>query len=463
MRAMIRLKPAGTIAAWAALALALALGGQAAAQATGSSAPAEDHQSEVMGDLNDRLAVHGQTTFVYQGHDSFASPYRGPNSLFPGADARETWDVTLYVGVRPWKGAEVWIDPEIDQGFGLSDTLGAAGFPSGEAYKVGKAEPYPRLQRLFIRQTIDLGGEEEKVDADLNQFSGKRTADRVVITFGKFSVGDVFDTNKYAHDPRSDFLNWTIIDAGSFDYAADAWGYSAGGAVEWYQGNWTLRGGAFLLSNVPNSTKIDTRFDQFQVIGEVEERHSLWGQPGKLKLTGFLSRGRMGRLDDATALALRTGHPPDTAAVRRYASRPGLSLNLEQQLTGDLGLFARAGWADGRYEAYEFTDVDRSISGGLSLAGKRWGRGDDTLGLAGVVNQASAARERYLNAGGLGILIGDGRLTNAAAEEIAEVYYDAALIKGVHAAVNYQRIGNPGYNADRGPADVVAVRLHAQF
>ena len=450
------------------LALAIAvpaglIGSSAAAQNAGSAAPAEDHQSEVIADLNDRVAVHGQTTFVYQGHDSFRSPFRGANSLYPGADGRETWDVTLYAGLRPWKGAEVWIDPEIDQGFGLSNTLGAAGFPSGEAYKVGKAEPYPRLQRLFIRQTIDLGGDPEKIESDLNQFSGTRTANRIVITFGKFSVGDVFDTNKYAHDPRGDFLNWTIIDAGSFDYAADAWGYSAGGAAEWYQGDWTIRGGAFLLSNVPNSIKIDTRFDQFQLIGEVEERHTLLGLSGKLKLTGFISRGRMGRLDDATALAERTALPADASAVRRYASRPGFSLSLEQQLTGDLGLFARAGWADGSFEAYEFTDVDRSFSGGLSLIGKRWGRGGDTVGLAGVINQASAARERYFGAGGLGILVGDGRLHHEDSERIAELFYDAALIRGMHVALNYQRIGNPGYDADRGPVDVLAMRLHVQF
>ncbi len=152
------------------------------------------------------------------------------------------------------KGAEAWINPEIDQGFGLSGSVGVAGFPSGEAYKVGADYPYTRLHRAFLRQTIDLGGEVQKVDAGLNQFSGSQTSDRLVFTVGKFGVVDIFDTNKYAHDPRGDFLNWTILDTGTFDYAADAWAYTVGAAVEWYQGPWTLRGGVFDLSIAPNAT-----------------------------------------------------------------------------------------------------------------------------------------------------------------------------------------------------------------
>ena len=238
----------------------------------------------------------------------FHAPYRGPNSLDPN-HGRETWDVTFYAGLRLWQGAELWINPEIDQGFGLSSTLGLAGFPSGEAYKVGSSVPYARIHRTFIRQTIDLGGEIEKVQADINQFAGSQSANRVVITIGKFSVSDLFDTNKYSQNPRKDFMNWALVDAGTFDYAADAWGYTYGAAVEWYQGRWTLRGGIFDLSVVPNNTDLDPRFQQFQWIAEIEHRHELWGQPGKLAVTGFLSRGRMGRFEDAIQLAQMTGGP----------------------------------------------------------------------------------------------------------------------------------------------------------
>lgn len=228
----------------------------------------------------DQFSLHGQTTYLQQYAPPFRSPYIGTNSLIPN-QTRQTWDVTLYAGFRPWKGGEFWINPEIDQGFGLSSTLGVAGFPSGEAYKVGSATPYARIPRAFFRQTINLGGETKKVDADINQFAGTQTTDRIVLTIGKFAVTDVFDTNKYAHDPRKDFMNWAVVDTGTFDYAADAWGYTYGAAVEWYKGDWTFRGGLFDLSKVPNSAELDPTFTQFQWVGEVERRYQIWGKPAK--------------------------------------------------------------------------------------------------------------------------------------------------------------------------------------
>jgi len=409
----------------------------------------------------DRFAFHAQTTYLHQYAFPFRAPYRGQNSLTPN-QGRETWDVTAYVGARLWQGAEFWINPEIDQGFGLSGTLGAAGFPSGEAYKVGASAPYTRLPRMFVRQTIDLGGDTQKVESAANQFAGSQTANRLVITVGKFSVVDIFDTNKFAHDPRVDFMNWALVDTGTFDYAADAWGYTYGAAAEWYQGAWTLRFGLFDLSVVPNSTKLDPGFKQFQSVVELEHRHQIAGRPGKVAITGFLSRGRMGRFDDAVRLSQLTGDPADTALVRRYTSRTGVSFNLEQQISADVGVFARAGIANGALEPYEFSDIDRTVAAGLSLAGKQWGRPDDTIGIAGVVNDISAAHKAYFNAGGLGILVGDGRLPNPGPEKIAEIYYSFPIANW-RATLDYQFIANPAYNRDRGPVSVIGTRLRAQF
>jgi high affinity Mn2+ porin len=279
---------------------------------------------------------------------------------------------------------------------------------------------------------------------------------------GKFGVVDVFDTNKYAHDPRNDFMNWTIADTGTFDYAADAWAYTYGAAVEWYQGSWTVRGGIFDLSNTPNATNLDSSFDQFQWDGEIEHRYELWGQPGKIAVTGFLTRGRMGSFADAIALAAVTGGPADIAAVRRYNSRGGLSLNLEQQITEELGVFARAGIANGNIEPYEFTDVDRTVAAGLALSGKQWGRPDDTVGLAGVVNGITSVHQAFLNAGGLGILVGDGMLPHPGLEHIVEAYYQLP-VSYFKLTLDYQLIVNPAYNTDRGPVSVVGARMHAQF
>ncbi len=408
-------------------------------------------------------SLHGQMTLVEQFHPGFASAFRGPNSLDPAARGNETIDATVFAGVRLGPGTEAYADLEMDQGFGLSNTLGAAGYFSGEAYKVGKSVPYGRLQRLFLRQTFDLGGEEQDVAADANQLAGTRTADNLVLTAGKFSVTDIFDTNVYAHDPKSDFLNWSVIDAGAFDYAADAWGYSYGVATEWTQDWWTLRAGLFDLSRVPNTTALERDFSQFELVGEAEARHNWFGHPGKIKLLGFFNRGRMASYNEAVALAALTHSAPDTATVRRYASRPGGSLNIEQEVTQSLGLFLRASLNDGSKEAYEFTEINRSISTGLSLKGTDWNRPDDTVGFALAVNDLSTAGRRYLAAGGIGILIGDGALVHYDSEDIAEIYYSAQVTSWLTAAGDYQFVAHPAYNADRGPVSVLAARLHAQF
>jgi high affinity Mn2+ porin len=435
----------------------------------GDATPTAQTAAVPFAPLADIVSLHGQSTIVDQGYPSFHSPYQGPNSLSGGGQNRETIDLTLFAGLKLWQGAEFWANPEIDQGFGLSDTHGAAGYLSGEAYKLGSADPYARIQRAFLRQTINLGGDVEKVPADINQFDGSRTTDRVVLTLGRFSVADIFDTNKYANNPKVDFLNWSAINTGTFDYAGDAWGYTYGAAAEWYTGRWTLRAGIFDLSATPAggvsplAYGLDPTFSNFQMVGEIEERHELWGQPGKIKITGFLSRGDAGTYSDALALSLATGLPADINAVRSYTSRPGVSLNLEQGITDTLGVFARAGWADGNVEPWDFTDIDRTVSAGISLNGKGWGRPDDTVGVVGILNGISSEHVAFLNAGGLGILIGDGQLTNYGMEKIFEAYYSYALTATSRVSIDYQFINDPGYNADRGPVNAFAARYHWQF
>jgi high affinity Mn2+ porin len=260
-------------------------------------------------------------------------------------------------------------------------------------------------------------------------------------------------------------LNWAAVEAGSFDYAADSWGFTVGAAAEWYQGAWALRAGVFDLSNVPNSETLDHGFHEFQWVGELERRHELFGKPGKLLVTAFDSRGRMALLNDAVNLAQTTGESVDQAlvAARGFRDRRGVSLSLEQQLSSDLGMFARAGKAGGNIEAYEFTDIDRTVSVGLSLKGRGWGRADDTVGLAAIDNGISADRERFLNAGGLGILVGDGQLPHPGAEQILETYYRWPVPQWAQLTLDYQYITNPAYNSDRGPVSIVALRVHAQF
>ncbi len=454
--AQMRTSHLAFLAAAARLLLRLPCSVLLASSALAQTSPADSAPS------SEPWALRWQATNVTQSHPRFRSPYSGTNSLAADGRTEETTDLTAYAGVRPWHGAELWVNPELDQGFGLSNTVGVAGFPSGEAYKVGADRPYFRLQRAFLRQTIALGGETVAVEPGANQLAAAKPTQGIVLTLGRFSVTDLFDTNTYAHDPRSDFLNWSIIDSGAFDYAADPWGYTYGGAAEISNLNWSLRSGIFELSPVPNEKVTAVGFRQAMWVVEAERR-TLWqNRPGKIKLLLFVNRANMARYADAVQLAAEAGGVPDVSRVRRETSRAGGAINVEQELTGELGGFARVGLNDGSKETYEFTEINRSMSAGLVLKGTRWGRADDSFGLGAAVNGLSREARDYFSAGGLGILIGDGRL-NYGSEQIVEAVYSFRVGAHLTLSADYQHIVNPAYNRDRGPVSVYSVRAHAEF
>ena len=408
--------------------------------------------------------VHGQLTYVEQVHPAFSARYSGTNSLSASSAASQTTDATLFGGIRLGQGAALYVNPEFDQGFGLDNTLGMADFPSGAAYKVGALRPYFRLPRLFVRLTAPTGttATESTAPSAANQLAQSVPDDNLTLTIGKFSVPDIFDANRYAHDPRADFMNWGLIDAGAFDYAADAWGFTYGAALEWTRNRWTWRNGFFALSKVPNSKDIDGQFRQFSAITELEARGDIAGRAGKYRVLAFVNRGRMGNYDTALDLARQSQSVPDTALVRRLRLRPGIGINLEQELGADLGAFARFSWNTGNAEAFEFTEINRSGSAGLSVGGTRWGRSDDTLGTALVVSGLSSAAKGYFSAGGMGILIGDGQLAYGA-ECVSETYYAWRPVPGMSLSADYQLAIHPAYNRDRGPVSIFGLRLHAEF
>ncbi len=406
--------------------------------------------------------LHAQATATDQWHPAFHAEYSGAQSLNPHAASAETVDVTLFAGIRVWQNAGLYLNPEIDQGYGLSNTTGLAGFPSGEAYKIGANAPYLRIPRAFIRQVINLGGETQTVESSANQLAASQTSNNLSLTIGKYSVVDLFDTNSYAHDPRADFLNWAVIDSGAYDYAADSWAFTYGGALEWNQDWWSVRAGLFDLSTVPNGKQPDPDFGEFETVVEFEERHQWQEHPGKLKLLLYLNRGNMASYLAAISQAEETGSVPNVGTVRRFQSRPGMALNVEQELSASLGMFARASAADGSKESYDFTDIDRSLAVGISLRGDGWERHDDTIGVALVANALARDAREYFAAGGLGILIGDGRL-DYGTEQICETYYRWHLGAGTSISADYQFIQNPAYNRDRGPVSIFAIRLHTEM
>src|SRR5712672_715266 len=405
--------------------------------------------------------VHGQYTFVGQGYPSFNSPYEGPKSLAGSQQFQNTQSATAFVGLRLWEGAEFYINPELMQGFGLSDVNGIAGFTNGEAQKSNFPAPRFNVARVFLRQTFGLGGEQETISDGPNQFAGKQDIARITVTAGKFAVTDAFNGNVYASDPRTTFLNWNMYGGGSYDWTMDKLSWTWGAVVELNQKHWALRAGYFLLPVESNSNMFDTHIpDRGQYTAELELRYQLFSQPGKLRLFGWLNHGTMGGYSDALALPLTSPSYPDITLTRRIRTNYGLVANIEQSITADLGIFSRATWSPGLTEIMGWTDCSESLSFGTVLTGTAWGRPNDKIGVAGVVEGLSAEARAYFAAGGLGILIGDGQL-NYRREQILEAYYAYSLNKWATLTFDYQFINNPGYNADRGPVSVFSGRFNA--
>jgi high affinity Mn2+ porin len=407
--------------------------------------------------------VHGQFTYIEQAYPAFPSAYAGANSLSAASQAKNTASATAFVGFRPWDGTEIYVNPEISQGFGLSDTLGVAGFPNEEAQKVGFPMPRLDMARLYLQQTFGLGGEQETVEDGPNQLAGKRDISRITVEVGRFSPTDFFDGNTYSHDGRTGFMNWNIFCCGSYDWTMDQPSYTYGALVDLNQKYWAFRAGYFLEPRVSNTNNFDMNIPtQGQYLAELELRYSLLSQPGKVRLFAWVTHADMGSYAAALAMPVTTPNYPDITQTRELRTNYGFLLNVEQAITRDLGVFSRASWSPGLVEIMGWTDVDESLSLGTVLKGTAWGRPDDKIGVAGLIDGLSSESRAYFAAGGMGILIGDGAL-NYRPEKILEAYYSYSINKWSAFTLDYQFVADPAYNADRGPVSIFSGRYHVEF
>ena len=409
---------------------------------------------------------HAQTTIIPQFKGDFPSPYQGPNSFRSGREAEASYTGTLFTGVSLRPGTEVYFDPEVAAGSGLSGVLGLGDPPNGETPRVSSPNPSPYIARLFLRQTFGFGGERETVADGPNLIAGQQDVNRLTVTVGKFAANDVFDNNTYAHDPRSQFQNWALWEDTAWDYPADTKGYTEGLTLELNQPDQTFRYGIFREPHVANGGELDNDWGRaYAQVAEYERRYKIAGRVGVVRPLAFFNYAHMGDYRDAITAAASAGGParPNVMATRSYDHpKYGFGVNVEQALTDDLGLFARAGWNNGQSETWAFTEADRNASLGLSLKGAAWHRPDDVYGVAGVISGLSRDHRDYLAAGGLGFELGDGRL-DYAPEEVVETYYLFTVTKNLFLTLDYQFFDHPGYNADRGPLSVGAVRFHFEF
>ncbi|MBI3480456.1 MAG: carbohydrate porin [Nitrosomonadales bacterium] len=405
-----------------------------------------------------------QTTYIWQHKPGFSSAYSGANSLSPDAENSYTFTTDAFLGVRIAPGSELYLVPEVTQGVALSNLSGLGGFTNGEITRASGTDPVVYRQQLFLRQTWGLGGVRLNNESAMNQLAGAMDSNRFVLTLGNFSTLNIFDNNAYAHDPRTQFMNWSNMTHASYDYAADARGFGWGIAGEWYRDEWVLRFARMTGPRDPNMLQLDYQF--FQHYGdqlEIEHSHELAGQPGKVRLLAWRNRAILANYRDAINYGLASATAPDIFKVRyREQIKYGLGIDIEQAINDNLGAFLRAMQSDGHTETLAFTEVDSSIAAGLSLKGTGWGRTQDTVGLSLIGNGLSQDRRDYLQAGGISFFIGDGKLSYRP-ETIIESYYSWSMTKHAWLTADYQHIANPAYNADRGPVEIFGMRLHFEY
>ena len=412
---------------------------------------------------SDWYSVHAQTTVINQFKPAFSVKYSGDNSLGPQQESKTSITSTLFLGTRLWKGASLFIDPEIAGGSGLSKALGVAAALNGETYRIGDPAPQIYLARLFFRQVFSLTQNNTYQESDNNKIASWQPEKYLALTVGKSSITDYFDDNIYSHDPRTQFMSWALMDNGAWDYPANTRGYSPGIVIEYGSPRHEIRYGFSLVPLVANGNDMDWHFlEANSQTLEYTFRYKLKGKNGAVRLLGFYTIADMGNYRQSLALDPQSPVISDTR--ENGHSKYGLCLNAEQEINDFMGCFFRTSWNDGNNETWVFTEIDHSISAGVASTGKLWKRAGDNLGLAYVASGISKPHRDYLQAGGDGFLLGDGNLTYSP-EQLAEFYYSAELVKNhIFLSVAYQFLVNPGYNKDRqGPVSIFSVRLHAQI
>ncbi len=454
---------AATVGVWA-------LSAPATAHAHGSSAEPIEDQAQLLPErasalaplAEDRWNIHFQTTLITQYHPHFRAKYTGTNSMLPSEPAATAAVATVFAAAKIWNGLDVVFNPELAGGRGLSQTLGVAAYPNGEVYRVGNPSTAFVVARFFLRETLGLGGGQVPLEPGPNQLAGTVDANRLTLSVGRVALVDLFDGNPYSHDANSQFLGWGLMDSAAWDYAADTRGYTWGALADLTCDRWSIRFGALLVGQYANQMAMEWRFWKAGSLnGEIEERWNLRGRPGAARVAVFMNDARMGNYEQALALS---PSDPDITSTRAFGRiKYGFAAGANQEvIPHGLGLFSRLSWNDGHTESWSYTEVDQSGAVGALVDGHMWCRPEDDAGGAIVVSGLSDAHRRYLAAGGLGFIIGDGAL-DYAPEVVGEVFYKAQLTPNFALSGIYQPVVNPAYNVDRGPIHFFGFRIHAAF
>ena len=413
---------------------------------------------------------HFQFTYIAQKHPGFQSKYSGQNSLADTVEpAAKSITATLSLGRKLWKGASFYLDPEVSGGNGLSFAKGVAGALNGETYRVGAVAPSVFIARAFFQQNFALSNTAyQDVKDDANQIAGTIPVKRITISAGKFAVSDFFDDNKYSKDPRTQFFNWSLWANGAWDYPANTRGYTFGIVAELIEPNWAVRFSSVAVPRIANFHSMEYNSKGHSETFELERKFNINKKPGLMRLIVSNTNSQAPSYAEGIK-ALSTNNTFLLGVIKgdiehkQYGGKKlAVGLNLEQELTGEIGVFTRIGWNDGKFASWAFTEIDRTVNAGISVKGSIWKRPDDVFAIAAVINGISKPHRNYLKAGGYGFIIGDGRLIYGN-EAIVETYYNIKLSNFFWLTGDYQFVTHPGYNKDRGPVHIFGIRAHIEI
>src|SRR5215472_2591673 len=433
----------------------------------GASSAADESTPAMLPHLRDtRFWLTGQMNFIFQSHGDFPAAFSGPNSLSSKYEKATSRVLTLYGGIRLNNSTAILADVEEAGGEALSTGLGVAGFPNLDIVRNPSLSKQPYLARGMIHKVFALS--KDKIENERTSLSifDELPRRRIEIRFGKFSLPDFFDLNSAGSDTHFQFNNWAVDNNGAWDYAADTRGYTVSLVAEYQDRNWGFRFGEALMPKVANG--IDLVWRPWEVHAENYEyelrRSLLPRKSGAIRVLAFTNHANMGIYRNAVADFDNGVTPtPDITHHPWHITRKyGFGVNLEQSLSSWLTAFGRFGWDNGKTESFAYTEVDQTFQGGLGAKGAQWHRRQDRAGIALVTNAISKDHQIYLGDGGLGFLLGDGKL-NYGRENIVEAYYTAHIWRGIYVAPDLQHIQNPGYNRDRGPVLVPSFRVHVEF
>ncbi len=432
---------------------------------TASAVPSLFAQSAANEAIFSDWSFHFQQTIITQYHPDFSAKYSGQNSLDTSEPAQTSITSTFFVGRRLWNGTEIYFVPELGGGNGLSGVKGIAGFPNGETYRIGDPAPQISISRFFIKTTFALSDRDTMFSDDEDQLAGLQPSKRLTLILGKISMTDYFDQNSCSHDPRTQFMNWALMSNGAWDYPANTRGYTWGFVGELSLSPWAFRVSSAMVPTEANMSDMDQNISKANSeTFEIERSYELCSQKGVIRTLGYYTEARMGNYSQALLFSQADQLPPNIVNTREYGrTKHGFCLNIEQSFSASIGFMLRAGWNEGANETWMFTEIDQTISSAVLLDGALWRRKGDGMGLALVLNGISQDHRKYLEAGGYGFLIGDGRL-NYSPEFITELFYSFALPE-FHLSLtpDYQLVLHPAYNADRGPVHVFGMRAHIAF